>query len=101
MKEDIFPKEEIRHMLHALGISHAKNNSYIQPNRRYCPYPTSHRNYYQIDFCRTWEHLVYLERAVKGVSLGMNYYSVSEKGKEHLRELGYKWHEERKKRKDG
>lgn len=94
-KEDSkFPREEIRYMLHCLGISHTKNNDYVQPHKRYNPYPTSYRNYYQIKQCNIWDELVKLEYATFQTNgLGLPYYRVTNKGKEYLKSLGYKWHE--------
>jgi len=92
----VFPKKTIRNMLHAMGISHTSSNDYMQPNKRYSPYPTSYRNYYQVESCEDWEVLVETGFAVKGKSIGMNYYSVTKEGKEYLQSLGYKWHEQKK-----
>ena len=88
-----FPEEKIRIMLHALGISHTRNGDYVQPNKRYRPYPESYRNYYQIEDCEDWNDLVskgYAEK--RESSLNLKYYFVTSKGKEYLKELGYKWH---------
>lgn len=89
-----FPEKTTRIMLHALGISHVKSE-YTQPNRRYSPYPTSYRNYYQISNCKDWNSLVDEGLAVyqKGKEYWQDCYFVTDKGKEYLKELGYKWHE--------
>lgn len=94
-KKTEFPEEPIRHMLHALGISHhPRTNNYVQPNTRYNPYPTSYRNYYQIKQCEIWDELVKKEYASKHRNgLGLDFYVVTSKGKQYLRDLGYKWHE--------
>jgi hypothetical protein len=89
-----FPEKPIRNMLHALGISHSKGGDYYQPNRRYSPYLTSYRNYYQIEDCDVWNSLVekgYAKKTVNGLNL--TYYFVTDAGKAYLREFGYKWHE--------
>jgi len=93
MEDTIFPEKTIRNMLHAMGISHSSTNDYVQPNKRYSPYPTSYRNYYQVEECPLWDILVDKGHAIKDKSLGMGYYYVTEEGKEYLRSLGYKWHE--------
>jgi hypothetical protein len=93
--ETIYPEKSIRNMLHCLGISHSKSNDYVQPNKRYNPYPTSYRNYYQIKQCDIWDELVkegYATFQVNGLNLP--YYRVTKEGKEYLKSLGYKWHEE-------
>jgi len=90
-----FPTKEIRLMLHALGISHHNNGDYIQPNRRYSPYPTSHRNYYQTTDCEDWNNLVSKGLATyrKGKESWQDFYFVTDDGKHCLKTLGYKWHE--------
>jgi hypothetical protein len=98
MRESKFPQEDIKVMLHALGISHHKNGEYIQPNKRYSPYPTTYRNYYQIDKCEIWEELKNKGFANDSISsLNLHFYYVTDEGKKHLKSLGYKWHEKRKK----
>ena len=88
----------ISKMLHALGISHVKSE-YTQPNRRYSPYPKSYRNYYQNEDCEDWDKLVELGYAIKSESsLNLFYYSVTDEGKDYLRSIGYKWHEEKKRK---
>ena len=93
-RETIYPKKLIRIMLHALGISNLNNGNYVQPFRRYSPYPTSHRNYYQISACEDWDAHVQKGYATfrKGEQSYRDYYFVTEKGKQYLRELGYKGH---------
>lgn len=92
--ETIFPKKSIRNMLHCLGISHTRSNDYVQPNKRYNPYPTSYRNYYQISQDDEWVKLVELGYATFQVNgLNLPYYRVTNEGKEYLKSLGYKWHE--------
>ncbi len=91
-------ENRVRVMLHALGISYA-NNEDTQPNKRYSPYPTSHRNYYQTSNCEDWNFLVDKGFAIyrKGEASWQDCYFVTEDGKTHLKELGYKWHEEKRK----
>ena len=96
-----FPTKSIRHLLHALGISHTRNNSYVQPNTRYSPYPTSNRNYFQTTQCNVWDKLVDFGYAKyhKADEAWRCCYSVTDEGKSLLRELGYKWHEPEPRRK--
>lgn len=96
---DNFPDKTIRLMLHALGISHHRNGDYTEPNKRYSPYPTSHRNYYQTSNCEDWNSLVGKNFAVyrKGQESWQDCYFVTDEGKKYLKELGYKWHEEERK----
>jgi Rha family phage regulatory protein len=91
--ETIFPNEYIRVMLHALGISHTKNNRYIQPNTRYNPYPISYRNYYQQKNSEIFNKLVLegLAEYYEHEDSWRCYYRVTEKGIEHLKSLGYKF----------
>jgi len=94
-----FPEKEIRVMLHALGISHVKSE-YLQPNKRYSPYPTSHRNYYQVKQCDIWDKFVkkgYAEYR-QSEAEWQCFYFVTEKGREYLQSLGYKWHEKKRER---
>ena len=97
---DRYLEIKIRQMLNAIGIANAKNGDYIQPNKRYSPYPTSHRNYFQISDCEHWNELVKDGFAIykKGKESWQDYYFVTIKGKEHLKTLGYKWHERYEKR---
>lgn len=91
-----YPEKSIRLMLHALGISHVRSE-YTQPNKRYSPYPSSYRNYYQTTQCDYWDELVkegYSTFQVNG--LGLPFYRVTKEGKEYLRSIGYKWHEEKR-----
>ena len=91
---DKFPEIKIRLMLHTLGISHSKNGDYIQPNKRYSPYPTSYRNYYQTsqdDLCDTLVEAGLVE-FVKGNKDWQDFYFITEQGKQYLRKIGYKWH---------
>lgn len=100
MEKTIFPEKKIRIMLHSLGISHSPiGNDYIQPNKRYSPYPTSYRNYYQISSCDDWDALVKdgYAKFIDADESFRQYYYVTREGKEYLRSLGYKWHEEEKK----
>ena len=93
-EETKFPEKKIRYMLHCLGISHTRSNDYVQPNKRYNPYPTSYRNYYQIKQCDIWDELVkegYASFQVNGLNLP--YYRVTKEGEEYLKSLGYKWHD--------
>jgi hypothetical protein len=93
----IFPEKSIRNMLHCLGISHTRSNDYVQPNKRYNPYPTSYRNYYQISQDDEWDKLVGLGYATFQVNgLNLPYYRVTKEGKKYLKSLGYKWHEKAK-----
>ena len=97
--ETIFPEKSIRNMLHCLGISHTSTNDYVQPNKRYNPYPTSYRNYYQISQDDEWDKLVELGYATFQVNgLNLPYYRVTKEGKEYLKSLGYKWHEKKAKK---
>lgn len=94
MSSNEFPEENIRVMLHAIGISHSSNNDYIKPNKRYSPYPTSNRNYYQIKQCDMWDEWVKLGYASFQINgLNLPYYRVTEDGKLYLKSIGYKWHE--------
>ena len=84
-------------MLHAMGISHHTNGDYIQPNKRYSPYPTSYRNYYQVKNCELWNELVadgFAEFREGQEGFG-NFYFVTLAGKEHLKSMGYKWHDKK------
>lgn len=93
-EKKVFPEESIRNMLHCLGISHTRSNDYVQPNKRYNPYPTSYRNHYQVSQDDEWDKLVELGYATFQVNgLNLPYYRVTKKGKEYLKSLGYKWHE--------
>ena len=94
MMSSNFPEKRVRLMLHALGISHVESE-YVQPNKRYAPYPTSYRNYYQTSHCDDWNYLVDKGLAVfrSGKQSWQDCYFVSNEGKLHLREIGYKWHE--------
>jgi len=92
-----YPEKEIRVMLHALGIANHNNGDYIQPNKRYSPYPTSYRNYYQVYDCEHWNNLVNKEFAIfrKGNENWQDFYFVTSVGKDYLKSLGYKWHEKK------
>jgi len=93
-----FPEKNIRVLLHAMGISHVKSE-YTQPNKRYCPYPTSHRNYYQIKQCDDWDEWVkkgYAEYRQHKEEWRC-FYFVTMQGKEYLKSIGYKWHELKRK----
>jgi hypothetical protein len=94
-----FPNKSIRVMLHALGIADVKNGDYLQPNKRCSPYPTSHRNYYQTEQCDIWDELVKNGFAEyrKSKEIWQCFYFVTKEGKEHLKSLGYKWHERKSK----
>lgn len=88
-----FPEKRIHVLLHALGISHVRSN-YIQPNKRYSPYPTSHRNYYQTEKCDIWDKLVkegFAEYRKSKESWRCVYF-VTQRGKEYLKSIGFKWH---------
>jgi DNA-binding PadR family transcriptional regulator len=101
MSKNKYPEKNIKMMLHCLGISHSpKNNEYIQPNKKYCPYPTSYRNYYQISSCEIWNKLVVNGYAKfhKGQENWQDFYKVTEEGKKLLKTLGYKWHEQQTKK---
>ena len=94
-KGDCLEEKEYRVMLHALGIEYS-NRTYakIKPNKRYSPYPTSYRNYYQIKQCDIWDKLVGIGFATFQVNgLNLPYYRVTEQGKEYLKMVGFKWHE--------
>lgn len=95
--ETIFPEKSIKNMLHCLGISHTSTNDYIQPNKRYNPYPASHRNHYQEKDNQEWNELVKLGYATyqEGLESWQCFYRVTKEGKEYLKSLGYKWHEEK------
>ena len=87
---------QIDNMLHCLGISYTRGNDKVLPNKRYSPYPTSYRNYYQTSDNESWNDLVQKELAIKTKNgLDLIYYFVTDKGKDHLKEIGYKWHEDR------
>lgn len=96
--ETISPEKQIRIMLHALGISHV-GSEYTQPNKRYSPYPTSHRNHYQEKDSPEWKELVALGYATyqEGLESWQCFYRVTKEGKEYLKSLGYKWHERKAK----
>jgi len=57
---------------------------------------TAYRNYYQVDTCEIWEKLKskgFANNHTNGLNL--HFYYVTEEGKEYLKSLGYKWHEEK------
>lgn len=100
IEKTIFPEKSIRNMLHCLGVSHTSTNDYIQPNKRYSPYPTSYRNHYQDKDNLEWKELVekgYAEYQ-EGLEDWQCFYRVNEKGKQYLKSLGYKWHERKSKK---
>jgi hypothetical protein len=89
MNEINLEEKEYRVMLHALGIKGTK------PFKRYSPYPTSHRNYYQIEQCDIWDKLVKIGFATFQINgLDLPYYRVTNIGKKYLKQIGFKWHEE-------
>lgn len=98
-----FPEYKVRVMLHALGIANLNNGRYIQPNTRYSPYPTSHRNHFQESNNSTWDELVELgyARYIDSEHDWMRYYYVTEEGEEWLKKIGYKWHPLKKKKSKG
>jgi hypothetical protein len=85
---------QIYKMKHALGISYSKSGKNTIPNKVYRPKLNSYRNYYQISQCNEWDDLVLKNLAVKGESIGMNYYFVTSEGIEYLKDLGYKFKKE-------
>jgi hypothetical protein len=93
-KGDCLNNKQTRLMLHALGIEY-RDHTKVIPNKRYSPYPTSHRNYYQTSNCEDWNILVKLGFATyrKGRESWQDCYFVSLQGKEYLKATGYKWHE--------
>lgn len=95
-KTDLIKEIKIDHV--RMMLHDHPGGEYIEPNRRYSPYPTAYRNHYQIDVCSHWDLLVEIGYAVKGKSIGLNYYSVSEEGKSYLWDEGYKWHEEKRRK---
>lgn len=93
----ILPDKEIRLMLHTLGISHDKNGDYIQANKRYSPYPTSYRNYYQVEQFDMGDKLVKLGYAKFQINVfNLPCYHITYEGRLYLKSLGYKWHERKK-----
>ena len=95
LKIGILEEKEYRVMLHALGIEYS-NRTYeeILPNKRYCPYPTSNRNYYQTKQCDIWDKLVRMGFATFQINgLNLPYYRVTTHGKKYLKMIGFKWHE--------
>lgn len=88
-------EDGIGKMLHTLGIQYVKGGDELQPNRRYSPYPTSFRNYFQTDDDSDLNEMVengYMEKAISGLNLP--FYRVTSAGRDYLRSLGYKWHEQ-------
>jgi len=85
---------QIRMMLHALGIEYTRNGERTIPNKTYRPKLNAYRNYYQINNDADWNDLVDKELAVQGTHIGQNYYFVSHDGIEYLRSLGYRFTKE-------
>ena len=87
---------QIDKMLHSLGISYISNGEKIKPNKRYSPYPSSYRNYYQISQCDDLDYLVEIGFAFfkKGEKGWQDCYFITKKGKDYLKQIGYKWKEE-------
>lgn len=95
MSKNEFSEKKINVMLHALGISHSPRNSeHIEPNKRYSPYPTSSRNYYQVSSCEIWDELEKdgYAKFFKGKEEWQDCYRVTDDGKFYLKSLGFKWH---------
>lgn len=94
LKEDNIDKKiMIDNMLHTLGIEYT-NHTKVLPNKRYSPYPTSHRNHFQISECEEWNRLVELGYATFQINgLNLPYYRITDSGKVFLKDIGYKWHE--------
>jgi len=91
-----FPEKKIQVLLHALGISHI-GSEYIQPNKKYLSYSISYRNYFQDSSDEIWDKHVQdgYAKFVKGSASWQDCYFVTENGKQYLRDLGYKWNDEK------
>ena len=88
-------KEQLEDMLHSLGIEYTSKNIKVEPKKRHNPLPVSCRNYYQQKNNESWNKLVSLGYAEyrKGENEWQCFYFVTQKGKQYLKELGYKWKE--------
>lgn len=89
----VLTESQLHKIKHALGISHDHNGNYTIPKKIYRPKLQAYRNYYQIKQCDDWDDLVEKGLAVKGESIGLNYYFVTAEGIQYLKDLGYRFND--------